>query len=132
MASTHPWVSANLVKRLHLVGTPVNLTKNGFNSTSLMETHQVSFQVSAGTNNGEFSFSFRAYVKDHIRVGSDSISITELQEKYAQLPPIKPIHYKYEDIEINFGQDFYHAIRPVEYLLGEDSISPCAVRHPIG
>ena len=55
-ASTHSWVSADLVKRLHLVGTPVNLTINGFNSTSVMKTHQISFQVSAETNNSEFLF----------------------------------------------------------------------------
>ena len=79
-ASTHSWVSANLVKRLHLVGTPVNLTINGFNSTSLMKTHQVSFQVSAETNKSEFSFSFRAYVEYHIRIGLDNISIPEEQE----------------------------------------------------
>ena len=76
--------------------------------------------------------SFRNCSRDHIRIGSDSISIPELQEKYPQLAPIKPIHYKYEDVEIIIGQDFYHAIRPVEYLLGEDSISPCAVSLPIG
>ena len=131
-ACTHSWLSADLVKRLHLVGTHVNLTINGFNSTSLMKTHQVSFQVSAETNNSEFSFSFRANVKDHNRIGSDRISIPELQEKYLQLAPIKPIRYKYEEDEIIVGQDFHHAIRPVEYLLGEDSISPCAVRLPIG
>ena len=131
-ASTHSWVSADLVKRLHLVGTPVNLTRNGFNSTSLMRTHQVSFQVSAETIISEFSFSFRAYFKDHIRIGSDSIIIPELPEKYPQLAPIKPIHYKYEAVEIIIGQDFYHAIRRVEYLLGKDSISPCVVRLPIG
>ena len=113
-ASTHSWVSADLVKRFHLVGTPVILTINGFNSTSLMKTHQVSFQDSAETNNSEFSFSFRAHVKDHIRIGSDSISIPELKEKYPQLAAIKPIHYKYEDVETIIGQDFHHAIRPVE------------------
>ena len=43
------------------------------------------------------------------------------------MAPIKPIHYQYEEVEIIIGQDFYHAIRPVEYLLGEDSISPCWV-----
>ena len=48
------------------------------------------------------------------------------------MAPIKPRHHKYEDGEIIIGQDFYHAIRPVEYLLGEDSISLCAVRLPIG
>ena len=57
-ASTHSWVSADLVKRLHLVGTPINLTIYGFNSTSLMKTHQLSFQVSAETNNIEFLLSF--------------------------------------------------------------------------
>ena len=75
---------------------------------------------------------FRVYVKDHIRIGSDSISIPELHKKYPQLAPIKPIHYKYEDVEIILEQDFYRAIRPVEYLLGEDFVSPCAVRLPIG
>ena len=59
-ASTHSWVSADLVKCLRLIGNPVNLAINGFNSTSLMKTHQVSFQVFAETNNSDFSFSFRA------------------------------------------------------------------------
>ena len=49
-----------------------------------------------------------------------SISIPELQEKYPQLAPIKPIHYKYEAVEIIIRQEFYHAIRAVEYLLGKD------------
>ena len=57
-ASTQSWVSTDLVKRLHLVGTPVNLTIIGFNFTSLMKSHQVSFQVFAETNTSEFSFSF--------------------------------------------------------------------------
>ena len=43
-------------------------------------------------------------------------SFPESQEKYPQLAPIKPIHFKYEDVEINNGQDFYHAIRPDEYM----------------
>ena len=130
--STHSWVSADLVKRLHLIGNSVNLTIKVFNSTSLIKTHQLSFQVSAETNNSEFLFSFRAYVKDHIRIGSGSKSIPELQEKYPQLAPIKPIQYKYDEVVLIFEQDFYHAIRPVEYLLGEDSISPCAVRLLLG
>ena len=71
-----------------------------------MKTHQVSFQVSAETNNSDFSFSFRAYAKEHIRIGSDSIGIPELQEKYPPLAPIKPIPYKYEEVEIIIGQDF--------------------------
>ena len=49
-------------------------------------------------------------------------SFPELQEKYPQLAPIKPIHFKYEDVEINNGQDFYHAIRPDEYMSLVDQI----------
>ena len=48
------------------------------------------------------------------------------------MAPTKPIHYKYEEFEIVIGQDFYYAIRPVEYHLEEDYISPFAVRLPIG
>ena len=72
------------------------------------------------------------FVFEHIRIGSDSISIPELHEKYLQFAPIKPIPYKYEHVEKIIGQNLYHAIRPIEYLLGDDSISPCAVRFPIG
>ena len=78
-----------------------------------MKTRQGSFKVSAETNNSKLSFSFRADVKDHIRIGSDNISITQLQEN-PQLAPIKPIHIKYEEVEIITGQDFYHAKRTVE------------------
>ena len=66
--STHSWVSADLVKRLHLVGNSV------FNSTSLIKTHQVNFQFPPKR------IIFRAYVKDHIRIGSGSKRIPELQE----------------------------------------------------
>ena len=97
-----------------------------------MKAHKVKFQVSAETNNSEFSFSFRAYVEDRTRIRLDSISIPEIQEKYMQLAPIKPIRYKYEEVEIIIGRDFYHATRPVEYFLGEDSIPWCAVRLLIG
>ena len=62
-ASLHSWVSADLVKRLQLVGTPVNLIINGFNSTSLMKTQQVSFQVSAETNKINFRFLFELMLR---------------------------------------------------------------------
>ena len=49
-------------------------------------------------------FIFRAEVKDHIRIASYSIGTPELQEKYPQLAPIKPIVYKYEEVEIIIGK----------------------------
>ena len=36
--STHSWVSAALVERLKLVGTPVNVTTDGFNSAKVSKT----------------------------------------------------------------------------------------------
>ena len=80
--------------------------------------------------NSEFSISFRAYVKAHICIGSDGISIPELRGKNPQLAPTKPIHYKYEKVGIIIGQDSYHAIRPGGYLLVRRA--PSAFHPPMG
>ena len=131
-ASTHSWVSSSLVNRLGLVGEPVNLSIRGFNSTTVVETQRVKFTVSSEPNNSDFVFSLCAYVKDNIRIGSELINIADLQNKYPQLAPIKPIQYTYEDVEVIIGQDYYHAVRPIEFILGDDKNSPCSVRLPIG
>ena len=131
-ASTHSWVSSSLVNRLGLVGEPVNLSISGFNSTTVVETQRVKFTVSSEPNNSDFVFSLCAYVKDSIRIGSELINIADLQNKYPQLAPIKPIQYTYEDVEVIIGQDYYHAVRPIEFILGDDKNSPCSVRLPIG
>ena len=131
-ASTHSWVSSSLVNRLGLVGEPVNLSNNGFNSTTVVETQRVKFTVSSEPNNGDFVFSLCAYVKDSIRIGSELINIADLQNKYPQLAPIKPIQYTLEDVEVIIGQDCYHAVRPIDFILGDDKNSPCSFRLPIG
>ena len=131
-ASTHSWVSSSLVNHLGLVGEPVNLSISGFNSTTVVETQRVKFTVSSEPNNSDFVFSLCAYVKDSIRIGSELINIADLQNKYPQLAPIKPIQYTYEDVEVIIGQDYYHAVRPIEFILGDDKNSPCSVRLPIG
>ena len=131
-ASTHSWVSSSLVNRLGLVGEPVNLSISGFNSTTVVETQRVKFTVSSEPNNSDFVFSLCAYVKDNIRIGSDLINIADLQNKYPQLAAIKPTPYTYKDVEVIIGQDYYHAVRPVEFILGDDKNSPYSVRLPIG
>ena len=73
-----------------------------------------------------------AHEKDNIHIGAECIKIPELQNKNSQVAPRKPLQYKYEDVEIILGQDYYHAVRPVKFLLGEDSNSRCSVRLPIG
>ena len=130
--STHSWVSAALVERLKLVGTPVNVTTDGFNSAKVSKTQRVHLKVSAKPNESEFSFSFVAFVKHNMYIGPDVINVSELQVKYPQLAPLKTTAYNYKEIEIVIGQDFYHAIRPLEHVFGNELDSPCAVRLPIG
>ena len=73
-----------------------------------------------------------AYVEDNIRIGSELINIADLQNKYPQLAPIKPTQYTSEDVEVIIGQDYYHAVRPIDFVLGDDKNSPWSVRLPIG
>ena len=58
--------------------------------------------------------------------------MADLQIKYPLLAPIKPTQYTYEDVENIIGQDYYHAVRPIEFILGDHKNSPCSVRLPIG
>ena len=105
---------------------------SGFNSTTDVETQRVKFTVSSEPNNSDFVFSLCAYVRDNIRIGSELINIADLQNKYPQLAPIKPTQYTYEDVEVIIRQDYYHAVRPIEFILGDDKNSPCSVRLQIG
>ena len=92
----------------------------------------VKFTVSSEPNNSDFVFSLCAYVIDNIRIGPELINIADLQNKYPQLAPIKPTKYTYEDVEVIIGQDYYHAVRHIEFILGDDKNSPCSVCLPIG
>ena len=56
---------------------------------------------------------------------SELINIGDLQNKYPQLAPVKPTQKTYEDVEVFIGQDNYHAVRPIEFVLGDDNNSPC-------
>ena len=93
---------------------------SGFNSTTVVDTQRIKFTVSSEPNNSDFVFSLFAYVKDNIQFGSELINIADLQNKYPQLAPIKPTQYTYEDVEVFIGQDYYHASRPIEFILGDD------------
>ena len=73
-----------------------------------------------------------AYVKDNIHLGTYCINILELQNKNSQLAPIKPLQFNYEDVGVNLGQDYYHAVCPIEFFLEKDSNSPCSVHLPVG
>ena len=119
-ASTNSWVSSSLVKRLGLVGDPVNLSIIGFISTNVVETQSVSFTVSSEPNKIDFVLPLCVYVKNNNRISSELINIDDLQKKHPQLPPIKPTENTYEDVEVIIGQDYYHAVRPIEFILGDE------------
>ena len=131
-ASSHSWISAKLVKCLNLSGRDLDLTVNGINTTTVFKTKQIQMKVSSNFDGFEYIFHLTAFVKDELRVGTDTVNIPALQSKY--LAPIKPIVYSYADVDSIFGQDSFHAIRPEEYFKSEadPNTSPVAVRLPIG
>ena len=59
--------------------------------------------------------------KDTFRISSELSNIAVLQNKYPQLTPIKPTQNTYGDVEVTIGQDYYHAVRPIEFILGDDN-----------
>ena len=67
----------------------------------------------------EYIFDLAAFVKDELKVGTDTVNIPALQSKYPYLAPIKPIMYSYADVDLIIGQDSFHAIRPEEYFKSE-------------
>ena len=113
-------MSSSLVKRLGLVGDPANLSIIGFISTTVVETQRVSFTVSSEPNKIDFVLPLCVYVKNNNRIGSELINIADLQKKHPQLASIRPTQNTYEDSEVIIGQDYYHAVRPIEFNLGDD------------
>ena len=128
----HSWVSAGLAQRLNLTGQKLDILVNGFNSTESAPTQQVEANVSAKFDHHEYSFRVSPFVKDRLSVGSKTIDVIILQDRFPHLQPIKPTVYNYSDVEIILGQDVFHAIKPLEYFQGRNQNTPVAVRMPIG
>ena len=129
---THSWVSAGLAQLLNLTGQQLDFLVNDFNSTESVPTQQVEVNVFAKFDHHEYSFRVTPFVKDSLRVGSETIDVTILQDRFPHLQPIKPIVYNYSDVEMILGQDVFHAIKPLEYFQGRNQNTPVAVRRPIG
>ena len=108
------------MSRLGLAGEPVNLSIISFNATTVVETQRVKFTVSSEPNYSDFVFPLCAYVEDKIRIGSELINKADLKNKYPQLAPIKPTQNTYENSEVIIGQDYYHAVRPIEFISGDE------------
>ena len=91
-------------------------------------------KVSSNFDGFEYIFELTVFVKDELKVGTDTVNIPALQSKYPYLVPIKPIVYSYADVDLIIGQDSFHALRPEEYFKTEadPNTSPAAVCLPIG
>ena len=94
-ASSHSWISAELVKSLNLSGRDLDLTVNGINTTTVVKTKQVQMKVSSNFDGFEYISDLTAFVKDELKVCTDTVNIPALQSKYPYLAPIKPIAYSY-------------------------------------
>ena len=133
-ASSHSWISAKLVNCLNFSGRDLDLTVNGINTTPVVKTKQVQMKVSSNFDGFEYIFELTAFVKDELKVGTDTVNIPALQSKYPYLAPITPIVYSYADVDLIIGQDSFHAIRPEEYFKKEadPNTSLVVVCLPIG
>ena len=61
-------------------------------------------------------FALLPFVKRNLRVGSDIIDNTTLQEEYPNLSVLPNKTYDYANVEMIIGQYAYRAVRPIEYL----------------
>ena len=112
-----------------LRGTALKLTVKGINTEELIDTKVVQLTV----KDQDFeAFTVRPYVRETLNVASDIIDVKSLQETYPHLAVLNPVRYNYGEIEMIFGQDVYHAIRPLEYFSADEKCSPFTVRLPIG
>ena len=66
-----------------------------------------------------------------IKLGSDIINFSNLQESYPHLEPVFIAEYRYADLETILGQDFYEYVRPIKYCRAKNQTAPFVVLLPI-
>ena len=108
----------------------LDLTVISINTTTIVKTKQVQMKVSSNFDGLRYIFELTAFVKNELKVGTDTVNIPALQSKYPYLAPIKPTVYSYADVDLIIGHDSFHAIRPEDYFKSEanPNTSPVAVR----
>ena len=127
------WISANLATKLNIHGTPTKLTVHGINSNQVVDTQLVELKLTPVHSGGSCSpFVVKPYVREDLKVGTDTIDVELLKTKYPHLQPISLKKYSYADVEMILGQDVFHSIRPLEYFDSDRKNAPVAVRLPLG
>ena len=127
-----PKVLADLAQCLNLTGQKLDILVNGFNSTESFPTQQVEVRLFANFDHHENSFKVTKIVKDRLSVGSETIDVPILQDRFPHLQPVEPIVYNYSDVEIILGQDVFHAIKAFRIPTRRKSKKLVAFRIPFG
>ena len=132
-ACSHSWISANLATKLNVHGTPTKITVHGINSNQVVDTQLVELKLTPVHSGGSCSpFVVKPYVREDLKVGTDTIDVELLKTKFPHLQPISLKKYSYADVEVILGQDVFHSIRPLECLDSDRKNAPVAVRLPLG
>ena len=132
-ACSHSWISAILATKLNVHGTPTKLTVHGINSNQVVDTQLVELKLTPVHSGGSCSpFVVKPYVREDLKVGTDTIDVELLKTKYPHLQPISLKKYSYADVEMILGQDVFHSFRPLEYFDSDRKNAPVAVRLPLG
>ena len=131
-AGIHSWLSAILVRRLHLSRKKVDLTLNGFKATDMTWSELVEVTIFADISDTDYTFNVIARLEGKINIESQNVDTPALQQVYTHLEPIEPDRYCYSDIKIVVGQVFYRHIRALGYIQDEERKDPMAVRLPVG
>ena len=110
----------------------MKLTVKGMNTEEIVYTKLVELTVTPRDNQSFEPLKGSPYVKEDLNVGAGLINIEALQETYSHIAVLDPVTHCYGKIQMIFGQDVYHAIRPFNYFAADEKCSPFAVRLPIG
>ena len=132
-ACSHNWISANLATKLNVHGTPTKLTVHGINSNQVVDTQLVELKLTPVHSGGSCSsFVVKPYVREGLKVGTDTLDVELLKTKFPHLQPISLKTYSYSNVEMILGQDVFLSIRPLEYFDSDRKNAPVAVRLPLG
>ena len=99
----------------------------GINTQQTNNTLVTDVTVKPVAENTCESFQVSPYIRENLNIGSDIVDVPQLQETYPYLSVLEPVQYSYSNIEMILGQDVYHAIRQIEFLVSELKWAPVAV-----
>ena len=115
-ARSNSWLSDSLAVKLGLQGTAMKLTVKGMDREELTETEVIQLAVAPHKDQDFEASTVRPYLRETSTVGSSILDVKPMQETYQHLVVQDPVRYSYGDTEMILGQDFYHAIHPLEYF----------------